>query len=192
MNPSLHHFRHRSLPLLGGFCAVAISAISFLPIASFAQDSDNGEQAGINGFWEVELDGGRFVVRLDTISSVSEHQYLVDGARVYEVTVDTTGTQAARFYFLEPATDGGPLSMGQAALDRAKELAKTVTARTGTDAVWDDVIKIYPDTTHARTAEYRLQDRDVLKKIYDHVHRVWAEERGKGKSNKLRIVSPEE
>jgi len=192
MKPILHYSLRRSLPLFGGLCAVAISALVLLPCSSVAQDDDNGEQPGINGFWEVELDGGRFVVRLDTISSVSEHQYLVDGARVYEVTVDTTGSQAARFYYLEPATDGGPLSMGQAAMERAKELAKTVTARTGTDAVWDDVIKIYPDTTHARTAEYRLQDRDVLTKIYNHVHRVWAEERGKGKSNKLRIVTPDE
>lgn len=185
-------FRRRSLPLLGGFCAVTLSALAFLPGGSFAQDDDKVEQPGINGFWEVELDGGRFAVRLDTISSVSEHQYLVDGARVYEVTVDTTGSQAARFYFLEPATDGGPLSMAQTALERAKDLAKTATERTGTDAVWDEVIKTYPQTTHARTAEYRLQDRDVLKKIYDHVHRVWAEERGKGKSNKLRIVTPKQ
>jgi len=191
MKPTLQQSRRRGLPTLAGFCAIAISALTVLPSSSVAQD-DNGEEPGINGFWEVELDGGRFVVRLDTISSVSEHQYLVDGARVYEVTVDTTGTQAARFYFLEPATDGGPLSMGKSALDRAKELAKIATERTGTDAVWEEVIKVYPDTTHARTAEYRLQDRDVLKKIYDHIHRVWAEERGKGKSNKLRIVTPDE
>ncbi len=192
MKQNLHHSRRHLLSLSGGFCALAISALAFLPGPGYAQDDDNGEEQGINGFWEVELDGGRFVVRLDTISSVSQHQYLVDGARVYEVTVDTTGSQAARFYYLEPATDGGPLTMAKTALERAKDLAKTATERTGTDAVWDEVIKTYPDTTHARTAEYRLQDIDVLNKIYNHIHRVWAEERGKGKSNKLRIVTPDE
>jgi hypothetical protein len=152
------------------------------------QSQNGSEENGLKGFWEVVLDGGRFVVRLDTISSVSEHQYLVDGARVYEVTVDTTGSQAARFYYLEPMTDGGPLSMAKTALDRAKEVAQGVTDRTGTSDVWDQVIKTYPDTTHARTAEYRLQNRAVLSTIYNHVHKVWAQERGRGEKNLLRIV----
>lgn len=146
---------------------------------------------GLKGFWEIILNGGRFVVRLDTISSVSQHQYLVDGARVYEVTVDTTGSQAARFYYLEPMTDGNPLSIAKTALDRAKDVAQGVTDRTGTSEVWDQVIKTYPDTTHARTAEYRLQNRAVLTTIYNHIHKVWAQERGRGEKNLIRIVDGE-
>ena len=152
------------------------------------QGQAGAQEDGLKGFWEVVLNGGRFVVRLDTISSVSEHQYIVDGARVYEVTVDTTGSQAARFYCLEPMTEGGPLSMAKTALDRAKEVAQGVTDRTGTSDVWDQVIKTYPDTTHARTAEYRLQNRAVLSVIYNHVHKVWAQERGRGEKNLLRIT----
>lgn len=186
----------KTVPL---FLTLTTAALFAVPIAHAQNNNQGGgtsnnsgsEEEGLKGFWQIELDGGRFSARLDTISSVSEHEYIVDGARVYEVTVDTLGSQAARFYFLEPATDGGPMSITKNALERAKSVATGVTERTGTGAVWDQVIKTYPDTTHARTAEYRLQNRDLLKKIYDHVHRVWAEERGRGDKNKLKIVNKE-
>ena len=49
------------------------------------------------------------------------------------------------------------------------------------------VTKHYPDTTHAKTSEYRMSTKATISQIYDHVHRVWAEERGRGKQNKLII-----
>lgn len=146
------------------------------------------EEAGIRGFWEIELEGGRFVAPLHTITSVSQHQYVVDGAaRVFEVTVDTSGSQTARFYFIEAVTDGSPLTIGKTAMDRLKTVAQGATGRTGTDDVWSQVIKNYPTTTHSRTAEFRLGSKDLLSIIYNHIHKVWAKERGRGKSNKLRI-----
>ena len=169
--------------------------IAFAPSSATPQapDKENGsgvtEEEGIKGFWEVILDGGRFAVRLNTIGSVSQHQYLLNGARVFEVTVDTTGSQAARFYYLEPMIDGGPLTMAKTALDRAKDVAQGVTDRTGTSEVWDQVIKVYPETTHARTAEYRVRNPEVLTAIYNHVHKVWAQESGRGEKNLLRVVS---
>ncbi|MCF6310911.1 MAG: hypothetical protein L3J39_00520 [Verrucomicrobiales bacterium] len=150
----------------------------------------NPAAVGIQGFWEIELQGGSFLVRLSTISSVSQHQYVVDGAaRVFEVTVDTTGSQTARFYYIEAVAEGSPLAMGKNAIDRLRSVAEGVTSRTGTDEVWTQVVKNYPTTTHVRTAEYRVDNKAVLDKIYKHVRRVWAEEKGRGKSNKLRIVS---
>ena len=72
----------------------------------------SGLEAGINGFWECVTPTGKFVVRLDQIASVSQHEYLIDGgARVYEVTIATTGPQIARYYFIEPITEGSPLSL---------------------------------------------------------------------------------
>lgn len=152
--------------------------------------SSSGEEAGIKGFWEIELQGGSFLARLDTISSVSKHQYVVDGAaKVFEVTVDTTGSQTARFYYIEAVGEGSPLAIGKNALDRLKSVTKGVTERTGTDEVWTQVVKHYPTTTHARTAEFRVEAVEILDKIYQHIHRVWAKEKGRGKSNKLHINS---
>lgn len=147
------------------------------------------EESGLKGYWEIELNGGRFIAPLNTIASVSQHTYIVDGtARVFEVTVETLGSMVARFYYLEPATDGSPLSIGKTALDRLKNVAQEATNRTGTNDVWTQVIKNYPATTHAKTAEYRLTNRANLDQIYDHLHRVWAEERGRGEKNKLKII----
>ncbi|MCP5540618.1 MAG: hypothetical protein H7A52_10815 [Akkermansiaceae bacterium] len=146
------------------------------------------EEDGINGFWEVVLPTGRFVVQLNHISSVSQHTYIIDGsARVFEVTVDTTGPMTARFYYIEPVTDGSPLSLGKNTIDRLREVAGEVSSRTGGPDMETDVIKHYPDTTHAKTAEYRLQVKENLDRIYEHLHRVWAEEKGRGQKNKLTI-----
>ncbi len=170
-------------------CLIMLSLCLATSAQLLAQASGgNGEEAGNNGFWEIELQGGRFLARLDTISSVSQHQYIVDGAaRVYEVTVDTTGSQTARFYFIEAVGEGSPLALGKNAIDRLKSVAEGVTNRTGTDEVWTQVIKHYPTTTHARTAEFRVEAVEILDKIYEHIYRVWAKEKGRGKSNKLRI-----
>jgi hypothetical protein len=175
-------------------CSILL-AVCFVPAGMLCAQTGGGdsgdgggEEAGISGFWEVELPGGKFLARLDTISSVSLHQYIVDGAaRVFEVTVDTTGSQTARFYYIEAVAEGSPLAIGKNAIDRLKSVAEGVTDRTGTSEVWTQVIKNYPTTTHSRTAEFRLDSKELLDKIYGHVHRVWAEEKGRGKSNKLRI-----
>lgn len=148
----------------------------------------DGVQTGINGFWEVVTAGGRFVVRLDQISSVSEQEYLIDGAvRVYECTVDTDGGQTARFYYLEPVTDGSSITTGSATVERLKSLANQVSNKAGAGDIDTIVTKHYPDTTHAKTSEYRVKNRATISQIYDHVRRVWAEERGQGKENMLVI-----
>ncbi|MCB1077691.1 MAG: hypothetical protein KDM64_07690 [Verrucomicrobiae bacterium] len=148
--------------------------------------SGNSLEEGLKGFWECITPTGRFVVRLDHISSVSQHEYLIDGgARVYEVTVDTSGPMTARYYYIEPITDGSPLSIGKATIDRLREVAGEAGQRVGIDTE-RDVIKD-PSTTHAKTAEYRLQVKENLDRIYEHIHRVWAEERGNGKENKITI-----
>jgi hypothetical protein len=155
----------------------------------FSQDdTPDGEQPGINGFWEVVTSAGRFVSRLDQISSVSQHEYLIDGAvRVFECTVDTDGGQTARFYYLEPITDSSSITTGSATLNRLKDIANQATTKVGVGDVDTVVTKHYPDTTHAKTSEYRMKNKATIGQIYDHVRRVWAEERGKGGQNQLII-----
>ena len=143
-------------PLASLLCTLVTLSVS----SAFSQETTpDGEQPGINGFWEVVTSGGRFVSRLDQISSVSQHEYLIDGAvRVFECTVDTDGGQTARFYY-----------------------------KVGVGDVDTVVTKHYPDTTHAKTSEYRMKNKATIGQIYDHVRRVWAEERGKGGQNQLII-----
>lgn len=158
-------------------------------LAQSGDDSGGGEDTGEDGekgFWECQSSGGNFVVKLDDITSVSKHTYVVDGAaRVYEVTVGTSGPMVGRFYYIEPVTDESPLAIGKITLDRLRQLAEDVTERTGTENVWTEVVKNYPQTTHAKTAEYRVSGIDQIEKIYKHVYKVWALEKGRGSDNKV-------
>lgn len=98
--------------------------------------------------------------------SVSSHEYVVDGAaRVTEVNVDTTGQLTVRFYFIEPATTAGPGGLGAATLGKVQSLLTEAGERSGSDA-WKKVVKSYPTTTHARTVEYRVANKDSLNKIF--------------------------
>ena len=160
-----------------------------LPSSLRAQTpTPDGVQPGINGFWEVVTSGGRFVARLDQITSVSEQEYLIDGAvRVFECTVDTEGGQTARFYYLEPITDSSSITTGSATVERLKGIANQISNKAGAGDIDAIVTKHYPDTTHAKTSEYRVKNKATISQIYDHVRKVWAEERGKGGENQLLI-----
>jgi hypothetical protein len=60
-----------------------------------------------------------------------------------------------------------PLGIGQAAVDRASELAKEAAQKVDQDDVWKRVIKTYPTTTHTHTIEYRVGSDAQLKTIFD-------------------------
>ncbi len=161
-------------------------------------ENESSESEGTAGFWEIEVASmttdtegitkNRFTARLDHISSVSQHDYVIDGTvKVYECTVDTTGGMTARFYYIEPVTAGSSVSAGSAAYNQLRNVANKVTKKTSGMDMDVIVTKNYPTTTHAKTAEYRLKYKDTISKIYEHAHRVWAEERGRGKGNKLTI-----
>ena len=176
-----------SLLVLTAATAGSAHAQAGAPGGNTGTPGASGLEAGINGFWECVTPTGKFVVRLDQIASVSQHEYLIDGgARVYEVTIATTGPQIARYYFIEPITEGSPLSLGKATIDRLRDVANEAGGRAGMDTE-RDVIKSYPNTTHAKTSEYRLRVKDNLDRIYRHIHRVWAEEKGRGNQNKITI-----
>ena len=97
--------------------------------------------------------------------SVSSHEYVVDGtARVTEVNVDTAGSLAVRFYYIEPAVTSGPSGLGAATFGKVQSVLTDAAERSGTDA-WKKVVKSYPVTTHARTVEFRLANKDSLNKI---------------------------
>ena len=163
--------------------AALLVAILLHPAAAIAQDSDDD---GLQGFWECESHGGNFVVKLSDITSVSKHTYVVDGAaRVYEITVGTRGPVVGRFYYVEPVTNESPLAIGKVTLDRLQDLGSNASERTGTPDVWKEVVKTYPDTTHAKTSEYRISDVSEIERIYKHLYRVWALEKGRGTDNKV-------
>lgn len=168
----------RLLPLALGAAAVAIVVLLLLPPPAGVQAQNAGdgttpdqatseERRGNPSFWQAELRGGHYMVRLDRVASVSRHEYVVDGvARVVEVTVATDSSAVARFYYLEPVGTGGALNVGAAAAERAREAADEVSRRaTGQGA--HQVIKNYPASTHAHTVEYVIPSVLQLDSLYN-------------------------
>ena len=161
---------------------------SILCSSVFSQDNNTQNNSSSeqipSKFWKASLPGGEYMVALNSISSIAKHTYIVDGAaRVYEVTVADKSSAIARFYFIEPVTESSPINAGQVVLDRLKSVSKEATERIGAGDVWDQVIKNYPNSTHAKTMEYRLTIKSNIDLIYSSVARAW--ERGRGENFKI-------
>jgi hypothetical protein len=145
------------------------------------QKTEDTQQS--NRFWQASLPGGHYMVALDRISSVSRHQYVLDGAVIVdEVTVDALGQALARFYFIQPITDAAKgNSTGAAAsriVDRGTELIDKAGRTAGMD-IHQMVIKKFPETTHAKTIEYRLLSAEELGALHNSVRSAWENGRGR-------------
>jgi len=173
-----HEFVMLSKNLL--ICFASVVAISVdLRAQTETPTEKTKESVGDARFWQANLSGGSYMVALDRIVSVSRHKYLLDGALIVdEVTIDTTGQALARFYFISPVTDAAP---GNTVADLAKhgrELVDKATKYAGTE-VQNMVIKKYPDTTHAKSIEYRLLTEAELSSLYGSVQNAWETGRGR-------------
>ncbi len=130
-------------------------------------------------FWKATLTGGQFQVPLDKIVSVSRHKYVLDGTLIVdEVTVDTTGQALARFYYITPITDAAPGNAVTGLANHGRELLEKVGQHVGTD-VQNMVVKKYPDTTHAKSIEYRLLAEEDLTALLGSVTSAWETGRGR-------------
>lgn len=138
-----------------------------------------GNTPGPNRFWQATLTGGHYMIALDKITSVSRHKYVLDGALIVdEVTVDSTGQALARFYFISPITDAAGSGLASQVAAQGKQLIDKAAQRGGTD-VQNMVVKKYPDTTHAKSIEYRLLTEAELTSLYDSVRTSWETGRGR-------------
>ncbi len=158
--------------------AAGLSSLSAQPAADPAQ-ADTEDVSGPDRFWQATVGGGHYMVALDRISSISRHRYLLDGALVVnEVTIDSTGQALARFYFIEPLSKVAPGNAVAQLAERGNELLKEAGQRAGTN-VQNMVVKKYPDTTHARTVEYRVMSDEQLTALYGSLQTAWESGRGR-------------
>jgi hypothetical protein len=143
-------------------------------------------QEAWRGFLSIDYRGGRFVMPYAHIVSISRASFLIDGGgKVHEVTIDTQGGVIARYYFLESLLENNPLNAAQIVNARMKSLGNLAEQRTGEEA--RQVIKHYPDTTHAKTVEFNLTHLEHLDAIFGHVTRKWIDEGGRGPAETLRF-----
>jgi len=153
-------------------------AVLGCPMKALVQTNTNAPVAASRmSLWNCKFsDGNYYSVSLGAIDSVSQHEYLLDGAlRVVEVTVATRGSTQARFYVLEkPATDTGGIP-GQSLADGMGRVADEIASRAPGSAktITNSVVKKFPETSHAKIIEFRISDRDTLKKLFEHLLRRW-------------------
>lgn len=174
-----------------------MSGLLAMSVSAFSQNNEGGEsgggssnnnqnnnvepsdQEGRKGYWEANVGGGNYVVALGRISSVSRHQYVLDGALIVdEVTVDTTGQALARFYHIKPITAGVSGSASAQAAERALALVEGAAQRAGSD-LQNMVQKKYPLTTHSKTIEYRVLSEAQLGVLYQSVKTAWQTGQGR-------------
>jgi hypothetical protein len=149
------------------------------------KEKKDGESPGADGFWQVKLgDKGEYMIALNRITSISRHQYVLDGALIVdEVTIDSAGQSLARFYHITPISEAMPGNTASAMSKRGAELIDKVTDRTNL-TVQDMVVKKYPETTHARTIEYRILSETELTTIFNSAKNAWQSGRGRVISGK--------
>jgi hypothetical protein len=120
-------------------------------------------------YWEATLPGGSYAVAVTTITSVSMHDYYVEGVGlVSEVTIDTTGTVTARFYSINASPSGAASAVSEAAQRMANTLKKSGEGIAGVKVAdpLTAVVKSYPTTTHAHTVEYRLSEKEEIEALF--------------------------
>lgn len=172
-----------SAVVLAGLVGVAsLSAQTPAPTTSNNSKTEDSQQP--NRFWQASFPGGgQYMVALERISAISRHKYLIDGGIVVdEVTIDSVGQALVRIYYLSPLTDAAKgTGTGAAAariVDRGRELVDRAGEITGTNA-HNMVIKKFPETTHARTVEYRVESESVLAALHNSARTAWESGRGR-------------
>jgi len=178
------------------YSRIAIASLTLLASASIASAQGQANQ-GTNQnqqqpttqitsdpipkkFWQVSLsDGGAYMVALSRISSISRHEYLVDGVvRVHELTVAAEGSAVVRFYHMAPVTDKSPSAAGQAIIDRLNSGAREVAKRTNTTDQLDKVSKSYPHGTHTHNVEFRVKSIANVDQLYASIRKAWYDGQG--------------
>ena len=167
-------------PAAAGATPAAPAAPASTTTTPAAAAQNTAETDGNHRFWVANLPGGQYMVALDHLTAISRHSYAIPeaGLIVDEVTVDTNGQGLARFYFSSPITEGVNNNAVANVTARAKELIDYAGQRAGTD-LHKMVIKKYPETTHARSIEYRLLSADELGALYSSVSSAWQTGRGR-------------
>lgn len=167
----------RLRPFAAALCLLALSQV--LP-AQQNNTGGAGDETGRSRFWELSLpEGDHYMVALNRIVSISRSSYLLDGGLIVtEINIDTNGSALCRIYQITPAAESAVLDGAKILTDRARQGLNRASEVTGSN-IADMVQKNYPTTTHAKTIEYRIQERETLDRLYQSLTSAWTANRGR-------------
>ena len=145
------------------------------------KDKDKAYQDSpdLKAFWQGTMPGGSYLVALSRITSISKHEYLLEGNLIVtEVTIDTLGDTTLRVYQMTPAAQYGTLATGRKIVERGRDLLDRAGQRTGAD-INNMVHKQYPITTHSKTIEFRVKDLGTLDALLGSERTAWINGKGR-------------
>lgn len=129
------------------------------------EDGEPAERSRVS-YWKAVLPDGSFLVPHHAITSISKSSYVVDGAiRVTEMSVGTSGSVQGRFYYAELISTESPAGIGQSTINFLEEKSREIKERIGRGEVGEEVVKNYPDTTHAHTVEFLVASPEILDRM---------------------------
>ncbi len=143
---------------------------------NFITDKDKAGHSNLRQPFLILIQGSvrqsTLVVKLSEITSVSTHIFYLDkNTPIHELVIDTTGNSSIRLYARYDST-GRTATNAQALLDRIQARAVQRAGAPTTAA------KSYPETTHAHTIEYALQNSDQIEYLLQVITRAWVNNRG--------------
>ena len=119
-------------------------------------------------FWKAKLADSLVTVPLRNVEFYGVQDYIVDGAtRVRELTISTNAQSLIRIYHIQP------LTAVSRATNNIQTLRNIAEGKTGGDE--KRPVKVFPVTTHAHMVEYRIEGKEKITQLYDHLEATMIE-----------------
>ncbi len=111
-----------------------------------------------------QIPHGVISVKLDSITSVNIHNYLLNGkTSISELTIDTTGNNTIRIYCV----------LGNKGIINSKRIATAISERYEQHVGGTQVVKEYPHGTHSHSIEYYLENSAIIEDLYQCLMQAW-------------------
>ena len=152
----------------------------FITVSAWAQEDDSTtDQASNRQFWEANLKGGNYMVKLGSVSAISNHAYVLDGSLVVtEVNIDTPGSALVRFYQVTPLAAYKQSEITNL-LSEGVSTIKDLTSNLNISEAASLAQKQYPQTTHAKTIEFQIDTLEQLSSLYKSISKSWTTNKGR-------------
>lgn len=155
------------LVLGGGLSMLSAEPVDIRSFPGRNSDVIKTEVQPKNILWQAELgENMKVAVQLNNVTAVALHPYMLNGVtKVTEVTIDTKGSHAIRFYHIHKSEKASLSTDPQATLGSAKKSANS-SATQQSEANQLPSIK-FPEGVYAHTIEYQIGSMEDLEKIYN-------------------------
>lgn len=160
--------------------ALALS-LCFLSLPSGAASDSNSTPppTPIQPLWEAKIDCiSQITISVNSIVAIALHPYLLNGETlITELTIDTTGNNTIRFYYIHPDEDKTDFTNPESIVKSARKKIRNQGSQPKAD---NNISSIkFPEGAYAHSIEYQIDDLNELLNMHKSVISVWEATRKK-------------